>query len=232
MKDTLIGIDIGGTNIKIGVLKKSGKLIKNTSIPTQVPDPPESIIKRLAAAVKELCSQAKVNMDTIIKIGVGCPGPLNSKNGVIYRAPNLTGWDNFPLKKNIEKHLNIPTVVNNDANAATYGEYWLGAGKGYDTVVCLTLGTGIGGGMILNGKLFKGIDDTASHIGHMTVVPDGPRCNCGNKGCIEQYASATAMAKWAVKHIKAGAKTKLLKMADGKYKKYNCKTYFRSSIPG
>jgi len=216
MKNKVIGVDIGGTNIKIGILTKQGKIIQKTSIPTNPKEGPEKIIKRLCSRIKDLCNESKIKISDIIRIGVGCPGPLDSKKGIIIKTPNLPGWDNFPLKKRIESRLKIPTIVNNDANSATYGEYWLGAGKGYSTIVCYTLGTGIGGGIILNGKLFKGIDDTAGHLGHITIIPDGPRCRCGNRGCLEALASAPNLVKRAIKGIKRGIKTKLTSLSKGK----------------
>ena len=244
MKNKLIGIDIGGTNIKIGILTKDGKIIHKTLIPTysivrdaymrplHPPEKPQDIVKRLCDAVKNLCYKNKIKLSEIVKIGIGCPGPLNSKKGIIYSTPNLFGWENFPLKKCIERHLKIPTVVNNDANSATYGEYWLGAGKGYSTVVCFTLGTGIGGGIILNGKLFNGIDDSAGHFGHTTIVPDGPKCGCGNKGCLEALASAPNMVKRAISGIKNGAKTKLIILASGNLKNITAKMIHIAATKG
>jgi len=232
MKNKVIGVDIGGTNIKIGILTKQGKIIQKTSIPTNPKEGPEKIIKRVCSRIKDLCNERKIKISDIIRIGIGCPGPLDSKRGIIIKTPNLPGWENFHLKKRIESGLKIPAIVNNDANSATYGEYWLGAGKGYSTIVCFTLGTGIGGGIILNGKLFKGIDDTAGHLGHITIIPDGPRCRCGNRGCLEALASAPNLVRKAIEGINSGIKTKLTSLSKGKLQAITSQMIYLSASQG
>ncbi|HRK35000.1 MAG TPA: ROK family protein, partial [Candidatus Hydrogenedentes bacterium] len=145
----------------------------------------------------------------------GAPGPMNWQTGVVFSPPNLPGWENVPLANLMQKRLNVRTYVDNDANVACWGEFWSGAGREVDSLVCLTLGTGVGGGIVLHGKLLRGPDGTAGEIGHMCVSRDGRQCNCGSRGCLEQYSSVTGMVRTAVEGIEAGRKTVLLDMCGG-----------------
>jgi glucokinase len=148
-------------------------------------------------------------------VGIGSPGPLDRATGTVINTPNL-GWRNFPLRDLISNAVGLPATLDNDANCATYGEWWLGAGRNVDTLVGLTLGTGIGGGIVLNGEIFHGVSDAAGEIGHMTIEANGRKCKCGNYGCLEAYASGPAIALRAVEGIEAGAESLLPALVDGR----------------
>jgi glucokinase len=151
-----------------------------------------------------------IGASKVIGIGMGVPGPMSSREGVIYEAPNLPGWVNVPVRKLLEERLELPLALNNDANAAAYGEFWAGAGRDVGTMILFTLGTGVGGGIILNGELYSGPDDTAGELGHMVVDVNGPICNCGNQGCLEAFASATAVKRMLRDALQQGRSTRIV----------------------
>lgn len=191
--ELVIGVDLGGTNISAGQVTKSGKVIRVEKKETLAREGKEKVIKR----IKELISL--LMRDSVRGIGIGSPGPLSSTKGIVYNPPNLPGWKNVHLRDILSKEFNLPVILEKDANCACFGEKWVGRGKDAASLICLTLGTGIGGGIILDNKLWRGIDDTAAEIGHMTIAPDGPLCGCGNYGCLEAFSSASALVKRAFK---------------------------------
>jgi glucokinase len=164
-------------------------------------------------------------------IGVGSPGPLDRKSGIVINTPNL-GWRNFPLRDLISNAVDLPAVLDNDANCATYGEWWLGAGRNVDTLVGLTLGTGIGGGIVLNGEIFHGVSDAAGEIGHTTIEANGRKCKCGNYGCLEAYASGPAIALRAMEGIEAGADSILPDLVNGQLDRITAATVYEAVVNG
>ncbi|GAB4325739.1 MAG: glucokinase [Candidatus Sumerlaeia bacterium] len=207
----LVGVDMGATDTKIALLTQDGVILTKTKIPTEPKSNPTACWGNIIKAILELIKAQKADLRQVAAIGVGCPGPLNSQKGVIIEAPNLPGWKNVEVKKIIERELKIITAVNNDANAAAYGEFWRGAGRSASTLIMFTLGTGVGGGIILDGKLYKGIDDTAGELGHIIVQPGGKACGCGATGCLETLASVTAVRQMALDSVAQGIKTELSK---------------------
>ncbi|HSL90715.1 MAG TPA: ROK family protein [Ignavibacteriaceae bacterium] len=179
-----IGVDLGGTNIKIGIVSSDGKLIRKISIKTEADKGPEQIIDNIKSGIKTIL---KGKTSKIKGIGIGCPGVINVKNGTVENPPNLPGWKKIKLGEIIEKEFNIPTSIENDANAAAIGELIFGAGKKYSSFVMVTLGTGVGGGIVFNKKIFRGEFGAAGEIGHISIDGNGPKCNCGSYGCIEAY---------------------------------------------
>jgi glucokinase len=174
---------------------------------------PDRIIPRIYNAIEQALSEAHTTLDSIAGIGVGAPGPLDNRTGIVFAPPNLPGWDRVPLRDIFQEHFKIPIFVENDANAAGLGEYMFGAGRGCKDMVYLTVSTGIGGGVIINGQIMEGASSTAAEIGHMTIDWHGPRCNCGNIGCLEYLASGTAIARMANEAIAAGHGAELLAFA-------------------
>jgi glucokinase len=164
-------------------------------------------------------------------VGIGSPGPLDRQTGVVINTPNL-GWRNFPLRDLVSNGVGLPSALDNDANCATYGEWWLGAGREVDTLVGLTHGTGIGGGIVLNGEIYHGISDVAGEIGHMTIDSTGRRCKCGNYGCLEAYASGPAIALRAVEGIESGVDTVLTEMVGGKLDQITAATVYEAAVGG
>jgi glucokinase len=204
-----IGIDLGGTNIKAGVLDASGSLIHRTSVDTQADRGFEHVFARLVQLVADVTRGAGLTKNDIAAIGYGTPGPMSHKEGIVYASPNLPGWKNIPLRGRFSEATGLPVTLDNDANVATYGEFVAGAGKGTRDMVMLTLGTGVGGGIVLNGELQRGAFDNAAEIGHMIVVANGRPCPCGQLGCLERYGSANAVAERFVEALQAGEDSSL-----------------------
>lgn len=199
-----IGIDLGGTNIKAGVLDADGKLVYRCSVETQGDHGFEHVFARLVDLVANVIDDAGLEKTDVAAIGYGTPGPMSHKQGIIYASPNLPGWKDVPLRDRFSKATGLPVTLDNDANAAAFGEFVAGAGKGARDMVLLTLGTGIGGGIILNGELQRGAFDNAAEIGHTIVVPNGRPCPCGQRGCLERYGSANAVAERFIEALRAG----------------------------
>ncbi len=236
MKRWIVGVDLGGTNIVVGLLPTEGGEVLGLRLrPTDSHRGPKSVVDRIIEMVEqsiaEVLNTHGGRRDDIAGVGIGSPGPLDRKAGVVINTPNL-GWRNFPLRDLIANAVNLPATLDNDANCATYGEWWLGAAKGVDTVVGLTLGTGIGGGIVLDGKIYHGASDIAGEIGHMTIDSTGRRCKCGNYGCLEAYASGPAIALRAVEGIEAGVDTVLADMVGGRLDDITAATVYEGVVAG
>lgn len=209
----VVGIDVGGTKIAACLMDEEGKMSGRATLPTLASEGPEAVIGRIKQSFFEVLKQGQIEQNQVAALGIGMPGPLDTKKGIVKNTPNLPGWIDIPLLQILKSEINLPMVLENDANAAALGENLYGAGKGIDNFVYITVSTGIGGGVVLNGRLFKGQDGNAAEIGHMTINFDGPRCGCGNKGCWEAYASGTALARFAREGIDAGEATKIKELA-------------------
>jgi glucokinase len=218
MSETYVGIDVGGTNIKIGLFDSELKLISKTSITTNADMGPDIVINNMARTVEELISKAGLALEDIVAVGIGTPGPAKYSEGIIIRSTNMPKFKNVPICKMLNDKLGAPVVFDNDANVACWGEYTVGAGKGVKDIVFFTLGTGIGGGIVSDGELVHGCDENGAELGHMIIYPDGRRCNCGQKGCVEAYASADSTARRATEAIESGAESSLKKVLDEKGK--------------
>jgi glucokinase len=203
-----IGIDLGGTNIKGGLVRRDGTVVLRQSIKTEVDGGVDHVVGRIAGLINTLMTESDVDRNAVASVCVGSPGPLDSKTGVIYDAPNLH-WKDVPLIDRLEPLVSMPVFVENDANAAAFGEAWAGAARNLECTILLTLGTGIGGGVVLNGKVWRGVTDTAAELGHMVIDYNGRPCSCGNRGCIEAYASAPAVAARMKEAIEAGRESSL-----------------------
>ncbi|QHS22756.1 ROK family glucokinase [Virgibacillus sp. MSP4-1] len=210
MKETyIIGIDIGGTAIKFALIEVDGKINHKWEIPTERKDKGSYIPEQIAKSVKEKLAELHITEQQILGIGAGAPGYVDVQNGVVYEAINL-GWKDFHLKQRLEEFLNMDAYILNDANLAALGEHWTGAGRDSDQLIAVTLGTGVGGGIIVNGEVINGVNGTGGEIGHITATPhEGPKCNCGRQGCIETYASATGITRQALHVIERDQNTTL-----------------------
>jgi glucokinase len=209
-----VGVDLGGTNIVSAIVNYQGKIVSHLKVPTLAGRGKEATIKRIIETIHENIIESSITLDNIIGIGIGAPGPLDIKRGIINFAPNLPGWRDVHLRKILEDEFDMKVVLENDANAAAWGERCFGVGRGVDNLVCFTLGTGIGGGIIIDGKIYHGSNYGAAELGHMTVNKDGPRCNCGNYGCLEAYSSATGIKNRIKNRIKEGIKSEFLNFDD------------------
>ncbi|HZK12263.1 MAG TPA: ROK family protein [Atribacterota bacterium] len=228
-----IGVDLGGTNITSAIINRQGEIASSLKIRTLAEKGKEATIKRIIKAIYENIAQSAIAPDDIIGIGIGAPGPLDIKRGIINFAPNLPGWRDVPLKKILEDKFNMKIFLENDANAAAWGERCFGAGQGINDLVCFTLGTGIGGGIIIDGKIYHGNNCGAGELGHMTVNKSGPRCNCGNYGCLEAYSSATGVKNRIIDRIKKGIKSEFLNFDnDNLFDSLRLKSIFQAARKG
>ena len=216
MKKNRIGIVVGGTNVKIALVDDSGKIIYSNSVPTRAEMGYEYTVNNIKQAIYDLMKETKLTAKDIEGIGFGFPGQVDYKSGIVRLAPNIPGWVEVPIAKMIEDEFHIPTRVDNDVRCAALGELKYGAGKGCENLICITVGTGIGSGLIVNGKLVRGASNAAGEIGHIKLqIHDGPICGCGDTGCMEAFASGPAIVAMAEEYILGGKSTKYREMANG-----------------
>jgi glucokinase len=194
-KELVIAADLGGTNLRAAVVDADGRIHERVKHPTPKAERADEIVRALVEAARECESLSGESGRRIAALSVVVPGTVQIENGVVTKAPNVPCLDGFRLGAALESELQWPAVLENDANAAAVGEMWQGAGRGARTIIAVTLGTGVGGGIILDGELWRGIDGSAGEIGHIGVEPDGPPCTCGSRGCLEVFASATAIVR-------------------------------------
>lgn len=197
-----IGVDLGGTNLRIAAVSPDGHILEKIALDTEVQQGRERVVHDMCEAITEL--RGRLKSAELIGIGIGMPGVINLANGTVRQSPNLPGWSDFPVRDDIESRLGTRVILENDANAAALGEKWVGAGKDVSGLCILTLGTGIGGGLIFDGSIWHGMDGMGGELGHMSIDPNGMLCGCGNLGCIEAYASATAIVRQAHAAIQVG----------------------------
>lgn len=209
-----VGIDIGGTNIKVGCFDSELNLLQKTSVTTDAQAGAADVVQRLVREIKRLVVDCGFDGEAIAAAGIGTPGPADYKAGILVKPTNMPALKGAPLKQMVEEGLGCPTAFENDANTAAYGEFTMGAGRDINDMVFFTLGTGIGCGIVSNGKLIQGVDGNAAEVGHMIIFPDGERCNCGQIGCVEAYASASHTARRATEALQAGAVSSLKTVLD------------------
>lgn len=203
---SVVGVDLGGTKILAAVVASDGALLGQAKKKTKADKGPLDVLGRMATAISEAIEDAGLARKDIAAIGVGSPGPLDPESGIVVVAPNL-GWKNVNVKAHLEGEFHIPTFIENDVNVGTLGEHRLGAGQGVSDLVGIFVGTGIGGGIILGGRLYRGFNKTAGEIGHMVIVDDGPLCSCGNRGCLEAVASRSAISRMIREALDKGKKS-------------------------
>ena len=216
MGEILVGIDLGGTNVKVGCFDSALKLIDKASAATEADMGPEAVVERIGRTTENLLAINNLPADSLAAAGIGAPGPARLDEGIIIASPNMPLFKNVPLRRMVSRRLHAPVVLENDANAACWGEFVLGAGKDINNMVFFTLGTGIGGGIITDDKLVHGSADNAAELGHIIIYPDGRKCACGQRGCVEAYASADSTARRAVEALEAGAESSLKRVLDEK----------------
>ena len=200
MSGLTVGVDLGGTNTRAGLVTEEGEIIGRSRMPTRLDIGCAGVIDGITSCVREVTAVGDME---VLAVGIGAPGPLDPYEGVIISPENMPCMHDVRLKDLLEESLSLSVCVDNDANMAAFGEQWLGAGKGVDHFLCVTLGTGVGGGWVSNGELMRGFNGNAAEVGHVTIDMNGPRCPCGNYGCLEMYASATAMVRRAGEKLDA-----------------------------
>ena len=230
MSDFSIGVDLGGTNLRIAAVNQQGDLMEKVTLGTRVALGRDHVIHEMCDAIRVLAVKYGV-VGALQGIGVGVPGIIDMKTGMLRESPNLPGWAGSPVQAQIEERLGTRVILENDANVAALGEKWLGAAKDVDDMIMLTLGTGVGGGIVLEGRIWHGMTGMAGEFGHMTVEPEGPQCGCGNRGCVEQYASATAVVRMAKEAIASGRAPALAAAANSD-PEFNAKAVYNLAIQG
>lgn len=201
--DLIIGVDLGGTNVRSAVVDEAGRVTDNSRLSVAGSGTAEVVIDRVVACVNQTLDRC--GREHVRGIGVGTPGLIKAETGTIVYAPNVPGWVDLPLQTILEERFGLPVSIENDANAAGIGEHWVGGGAGYKNMVCLTLGTGVGGAIILDNRVWRGSNGAGGEVGHITVVENGAVCGCGAPGCLEAYASAPAIARQARETLETGA---------------------------
>jgi glucokinase len=232
----VIGVDIGGTNIVVGVMPEDGSQeLAMRSQPTRADLGADVVVDRIVQMIEDAITvvraEAGAQRSDFLGVGIGAPGPLDRERGVVLVAPNL-GWRDLPLRDLVRERVGLPATLDNDANCATLGEWWAGAAKGGRNVIGITIGTGIGGGLILDGRLYHGASDVAGEIGHMTIDSTGRRCKCGNYGCLEAYASGTAISERAREALEIGEASMLPDMVQGRLDRITAALVYEASERG
>lgn len=230
MPDYSIGVDMGGTNLRIAAITTEGKLLEKITLGVKVALGRDYVIGEMCEAIRRLTEQYR-GSGRFVGAGIGVPGIIDVENGMMRMSANLPGWADYPVRDEIERRLGARVFLDNDANVAALGEKWLGAGRDADNLAMLTLGTGIGGAIVLNGKIFYGMSGMAGEFGHVTVEPNGVPCGCGNHGCAERYASATAVVRMAREAIDSGRAPELAKAASSDAE-FSAKSVYNLALQG
>lgn len=232
----VLGVDLGGTNIVVGAVSVDGRTqLPVRSEPTRAEQGADAVTERICRMLDTVVAEARlatgVGREAFVGVGVGAPGPFDRATGIVIVAPNLK-WHDYPLGPEIQARTGFDVALDNDANCATLGEWWLGAARGARHVLGLTIGTGIGGGLILDGQLYHGSSDVAGEVGHMTIESQGRRCGCGNYGCLEAYASGTAIAERAREAVRGGETSILTEQVGGDLTRITAATVYAAAAEG
>lgn len=232
-KQWIVGVDLGGTTTKLAFINLNGEILHKWEIPTDNSNEGQNITTNIANAINQKLEELKEQKTNLIGIGMGAPGPIDYETGVVLNVVNLGWQDNFPLQESLHSLTGLPVAIENDANCAALGEMWNGAGKGASDLVCVTLGTGVGGGVIANGNIVRGINGAAGEIGHITSIPfGGAPCNCGKSGCLETIASATGIVRLAENELSKPESKGELAVIFAKNGKVTAKDVFDSARNG
>jgi len=226
--DFAIGIDWGGTNVKIGLVGTDGKVYERETLKTEELIEYDSFFLKVSGSIKKIISEDK----NVLGVGVGAPGIIDSERGFIYDLPNISGWKNIDFSERLQQEVNYPVFIDNDVNVMALAEHIYGAGKGKDNVICITLGTGVGGGLILDGKLYRGTSGNAGEIGHYTIDEKGPLCGCGNKGCVETYVGNRRISEKAKALLKERPDSQILNLVSGDEDKITPKVISQAANQG
>lgn len=226
-----VGIDLGGTNIAAGVVDENCRIAAKYSVPTKAERPYEKIVEDMAKAVRLALQDAGISLEQCCSVGIGSPGICDSETGTVLYANNL-GWKDVPLAAALQKRINLPCRISNDANCAALGEVAAGAAKGCKNAVLLTLGTGVGGGVVLDGKIFSGCHSAGAELGHTVLVKDGALCTCGRRGCLEAYASASALVRQTKRAAAEHPESLIWKLCGGDPERISGRTSFEAERQG
>jgi glucokinase len=232
MGRVLVGVDLGGTNVRIGIVTPTGRVLKKEEYGLDPSQGGLKSVEELVSNLKNFLQKGIGKNNQLLGIGIGIAGAIDMKKGRIINSPNIPGLNGFGIREFIKKRISSPIVIENDANAFALGEGWVGAAKGSNYYCGITLGTGVGGGIVINGEILHGSGGMASEVGHMVIDPEGPLCGCGGKGCLEVYASATGIRRMALEAIERGAGREILKRAGGKVEDVTSEMVFEAARSG
>ncbi|MFB0505367.1 MAG: ROK family protein [Thermodesulfobacteriota bacterium] len=232
MEEIILAVDLGGTNVRIATVNLGGKILDKLSFLTEVSRGRERVMKDILSRIQGFLRGFPGEEFEVIGGGFGIPGAIALDQGVVTQSPNLPVLDGFNIRSWLQGRLRMPIFVENDANAFSLGEGWMGAARGVKEFCCLTLGTGVGGGIVLNGDIWHGTEGKAGEIGHMVIDVDGPPCQCGSRGCLEVFASGSAIRRMAIEAIEGDEKTDLVERCGGEIKKITAKTVYESARGG
>jgi glucokinase len=230
MPNFSIGVDLGGTNLRIAAFDEQGTLMEKITLGTKTVVGRDQVLNNMCEAIQQTSEKFRSHTN-LVGVGIGVPGIMDMPTGMMRESPNLPGWADYPVRAEIERRLGTPVILENDANCAALGEKWLGAGRHVRHLAMLTLGTGVGGGIVMDEKIWHGMTGMAGEFGHMTVEPDGPQCGCGNRGCLEQYSSATAVMRMARETIAAGNAPGLTMVANSDVE-FSAKEIYNLAVQG
>ena len=230
MANYSVGVDLGGTNLRIAAVGEQGNLLEKITLGTEVTRGRDRVVGDMCDAIQHIVSKYQ-GSGALLGIGIGVPGIIDMKTGMVRESPNLRDWADYPVRDEIEKRLGTRVILENDANSAAFGEKWLGAARDVEDMAMLTLGTGVGGGLVMGGRIWHGMTGMANEFGHITVEPDGVLCGCGNRGCLEAYASATAIVRSAREAIASGGAPGLARAANSNVE-FSAKAVYNLAIQG
>lgn len=231
-KTLVLSVDLGGTKILSALVDEQGKILARDQTPTPAAGDHNTVIQAILSSSKRVLAEAGIGIDSVAAASIAAAGLSDIRTGILFTSPNLPGWKDVPLRDILSKQFDKPVYLLNDARAAALGELYFGAAKGLKNFIFITISTGIGGGIIINGELYSGAAGTAGELGHMVIDDDGPLCNCGNRGCWEMLASGKALAAAAKRSIKEGVKSSITEFTDGDVEKINAQAINRAAIAG
>ncbi len=231
MSDFSVGVDLGGTNLRIAAINDQGQLLEKVTLGTKIAMGRDHVLNEMCDAIERLSAKYRGSGATFLGAGIGIPGIIDLQTGMLHKSANLPGWSDYPVRAEIERRLGARVFLENDANAAALGEKWLGAARGVPNMAIVTLGTGIGGGIVLDGKIVHGMNGMAGEFGHVTVEPEGYPCGCGNRGCAERYASATGVVRMARDAIASGEAPSLAQ-ATSADPEFSAKSIYNLAVQG
>jgi len=232
MEKFLIGVDVGGTNVRMGIVSPDGKVLEKIQYPIDVSKKASALMEELLANLKDLTEKGLKESKQLIGIGIGIAGAIDMKSGIVKESPNIKDLKDFELKEFLEGKIPHPIIIENDANAFTLGEGWAGAAKGCRHYCGITLGTGVGGGIVVEGKILHGAEGMGGEVGHMVIDPEGPLCGCGGRGCLEVYASGTGITRMALEAIETGEGCGILKWVGGDLQSVTSEKVFEAAHSG
>ncbi len=229
-KTFILALDLGGTSFRVALADQKGEILRRMLAPTNALEGRGRVLQRINQNLREIASP--VGLDAVRAIGIAAPGPIDTETGVLLTSPNMPGWENAPIRTLWKEEFRIPVYVGNDNNLAAVAEHRFGAGRGVDNLVYIAVGTGIGGGVIINGEPLIGSRGLATEVGHMTIDSGGPRCNCGNIGCLEALASGSAIARIAVQRISGGAESAITQLVEGDMERVSAEVVASVALSG